>query len=127
MSFRRGFARRTDSTHREIAAGLRAAGCSVIDLMPFEAGIPDLLVGVPRGPFRHRNMLLEIKPTDAKGRPVSHGAKRSLARQAAWAECWRGDAPIFAGTLSEALARLGLVKSASEDRAGMANVEPSEF
>jgi len=94
---------RKDGTHAAVVAALRAAGCSVVDLSQLGGGVPDLLVGV-----RGRNVLLEVKAPDARGR-ISAGAARSSAGQADWARAWRGHPVHVVVGPDHALMALGLV------------------
>ena len=95
MTFR---VHRADANTKEIVAGLRAAGRSVLMISSPVPGVPDLLVG-----YRGIMWLADIKKVDAKGR-VSAGAASSRVRQAAWAAMWRGG-PVHEWTsLEQALA-----------------------
>lgn len=83
---------RKDTNHRSIAAGLRAAGCSVCDMAAVGDGFPDLVVG--RG---GRTYLLEIKaeagrPTEAQIDFIAH---------------WRGGPLSVVRSLDEALRIVG--------------------
>ena len=52
-------AAKVDANHRDIVAGLRKAGCSVISLAAVGNGCPDLLVG-----RAGQNFLFEVKDGD---------------------------------------------------------------
>lgn len=102
MRFRRA---RRDASHAAIVAGLRAYGCSVLELHAVGSGCPDLLVGARRGDF-----LVEVKtPGSAYARKPS--GKRQLPtaeKQALFRARWRGHPVAIVTTLNEALAAVGL-------------------
>ena len=90
-----------DLNHRAIVSGLRAAGCSVLDLSSVGGGCPDILVGA-----RGRDHLLEIKHlTNGKLTP---GAKKSAVGQKEWHDRWRGHPVRVVYSLHEALNAVGI-------------------
>lgn len=91
---------KVDGNHKAIVAGLRAAGCSVLDLSACGGGVPDLLVG-----FNGRERLVEVK---SPGATKPHGKRRAetLDRQAEFAAAWRGVPVARVETLFEALAAM---------------------
>lgn len=123
MSFRRFAAARgkRDANHRDIVEALTRAGCSVMDTGGVGHGFPDVVVGV-----RGMTYLLEIKREWGKA-GVTRTARATRERQEAFRASWRGHPVQVVTSPESALRAVGVLKSASEDRAGMANVEPSEF
>lgn len=95
MTFR---THRADANTKGIVEGLRKAGRSVLMIASPHPGVPDLLVG-----YRGRMWLADIKSVSKTGK-VSAGAARSRARQAVWAETWRGVPVQEWSGLDEALA-----------------------
>lgn len=81
----RGGADRVDSNQSEIVDALRKCGCLVEILARLGRGVPDLLVGTPRG----RLILLEVK--DGSKAPSK---RRLSADEQAWHDRWRRF-PIF--------------------------------
>jgi hypothetical protein len=74
-------AARTDENHGAIVNALRALGASVQSLAMVGDDCPDLLVG-----FRGINLLMEVKPGEAKDK-----RRRELRpTQAEWFAKWRG-------------------------------------
>lgn len=92
-------AAKVDSSHAEIVAALRKAGCKVLSLAAVGSGCPDLLV---LEPVLHLLILMEIKSPD---QPKS---KRKLnPLQVAWHAEW-ANAPIaVVETAEQALAAIG--------------------
>lgn len=78
-----------DANHRDIRAGLEAAGATVDSKGPL-----DLLVG-----FRGANYLLEVKTAKGKLRPS----------QARFLSAWKGQA-VVVRTMDEALKAIGAVR-----------------
>lgn len=72
---------RTDSNQSEIVAAFRQAGASVAITSALGHGFPDLVVG-----FRGRNLLVEVKPGDAKD-PRQHQLSEDEQR---FVDGWRG-------------------------------------
>lgn len=68
-------AAKTDTNHQEIVEGLRATGCSVLDLSAVGKGCPDILVG-----RNGINVLMEIKTKNGK----------LNEKQVGWHESWKG-------------------------------------
>jgi Holliday junction resolvase len=91
-----------DVNHAGIVAGLRAAGCSVLELHAVGSGCPDLLVG--------RSGLTALMEIKRPGREKPHGASElaTAAAQAAFAEAWRGCPVLTVSSLEEALRALGV-------------------
>ncbi len=78
-----------DANHNRIVAGLRAAGCSVLDLSAVGDGCPDILVGVSG-----HNILFEIKD----GEKVKSQTKLN-DRQIEFFDSWRGTAYVVKSLL----------------------------
>lgn len=93
---------KVDANHRAIVAGLRAAGCSVLDLSACGSGVPDLLVG--RAGFER---LLEVKRPDWTG-PQGEVQKRTHAAQEDFAARWRGMKVKRVLSVEDALAAMGV-------------------
>lgn len=99
----RRYARRVDSTQREIVETLEAV-CGVSGVQKIDpvggaqAGVPDLLVG-----FRGVNYLIEVK---------SPGGSLSV-KQEEWHDAWPGARVAVVSTPAEALAAIGLRARAS--------------
>lgn len=100
MSFRRFAARRgkQDANAPAIIAALKSVGAIVVNLHAVGGGCPDLLVG-----FHGLSVLMEIK-IDAK--PSQNPGVR--ARQAAFADTWRGGPCVRVHSVAQALEALGL-------------------
>ena len=94
---------RKDKNHSAIVEALRYAGCSVLDLSQLGRGVPDILVG-----RNGSDQLVEIKSLDDRMK-MSSGAERSLARQIAWSNMWRGKPVRIVSTASEALNAVGVL------------------
>jgi hypothetical protein len=94
---------RRDANHAAIVAGLRAAGCSVLELHAVGGGCPDLLVGAKSWDY-----LLEIKRPGWQRYAKSGTAPATLKRQADFRASWRGHPVAVVETLDQALAAVGL-------------------
>ena len=92
---------RRDANHAEIVAGLRAAGCSVVELHAVGSGVPDILAA--RGGLMR---LIEIMT--AAGLKGRHGNPATTAKQVAFREAWRGPAVVVVSSLAEAFAAVGV-------------------
>ena len=94
---------KVDANHRAIVAALKAAGCSVLELQAVGGGCPDLLVG--RAGW---DRLVEIKRPGVGGK--ARGVKQAAtnAKQAEFADSWRGAAVVRAETIEQALAAVGV-------------------
>lgn len=101
MRYRRA---KLDSTHAPMVELFEACGCSVLDLAAVGGGCPDVLVG-----RNGRSVLVEFKRPGWK--PTIKGNEAvTAARQALWAERWRGCPIVRVQTEIDAravLARLG--------------------
>jgi Holliday junction resolvase len=64
---------RTDSNQTAIVQALRDCGCQVLSLAPMGAGVPDILIGTPKG-----LILVEIK--DGSKPPSQRRLTRDEAR-----------------------------------------------
>lgn len=85
-------AAKTDANHQEIVRGLRATGCTVLDLSGVGQGCPDIMVG--RAGI---NWLFEIK--DGKKPP---SARKLTEAEQAFFQTWRGNVQIV-NSLDEAI------------------------
>jgi len=86
-------ARKVDANQPAIVEALRKAGASVEVLSAVGRGVPDLMVG-----WRGRNLLMECKNIDGRGRKTTRD-------QDEWHAHWRGSVVIVASP-AEALAAL---------------------
>lgn len=91
-------AAKVDRNQPEIVAALRKAGATVESLAAVGCGVPDLLVG-----FQGRTVLIEVKDG---ARPKSE--RQLTTDQIEWHASWRGDTCVVAGTVTEALAAIGV-------------------
>jgi hypothetical protein len=99
------YALRRDSSHREIADGLRAVGARVVELFDVDLAVE----------FRGRAWLIECKNPDVKSKRTGllrKGDQRSK-KQAALKEIF-GPQYAYAFDLNEALTIIGAVKSLPE-------------
>ena len=89
-------ARRVDSNHADIVAGLRSVGARVLDLSAVGKGCPDLAVA-----FRGRCTMLEVKRSDG---PPSKAQQNDAQRefQASWAAPY-----VVVRTIEDALVAIG--------------------
>lgn len=91
-------AKKVDSNHSQIVAGLRAIGATVRSTAMVGQGFPDVAVG-----FKGRTVLLEIKD----GEKSASRRKLTLAEEA-FHDGWRGAAAIVT-SLDDALAAIGAI------------------
>lgn len=100
-----------DANAAKIVAALRAIGCSVEYIASvYSAGVPDLLVGVPRGTtvlgetsMPRTTVLMEVK------RPKRGRLRES---QSSFIATWRGGPVVVVTDVDSALAALGLRRAA---------------
>lgn len=92
---------RRDKNHLEIAAGLVAHGCTVVDTSAVGGGFPDLVVGA-----RGVTHLLEVKNPDR--RTKGDNAAKTLAKQEKFLSWWRGAPVSTVRTLVEAARAVGV-------------------
>ena len=85
-------ARRTDSNQKEIVAGLRRIGATVLDLHELGKGAPDVLIGIGGN-----NYLVEIKSTNGKLTPA----------EIEFLASWKGNA-VIVHNVEEAFRAIGL-------------------
>lgn len=86
---------KVDRNQKEIVAGLRAVGCSVLHLHGVHDGCPDILVG-----YRNRNILLEIKSSPQAKLNLTPAQEKFFAT-------WRGQAAVVC-SLEEAMDVVGV-------------------
>lgn len=92
-------AARIDRNHAEIVRALRASGCTVESLARVGAGVPDLLVGVPRViPCPRTTVLIEAK---------DHGCALNEL-QVEWHARWRGGPLVTVWGVEDALRACGV-------------------
>lgn len=91
-------AARIDANQPEIVKALRAVGACVQSLAAVGDGVPDLLVGM-----RGETFLIEIKDGQ---RPPSE--RQLTADQIEWHAGWRGGRCVVVGSVTEALAAIGV-------------------
>lgn len=94
---------KVDANHRAIVAGLRAAGCSVLELHAVGGGCPDLLVG--RAGW---DRLIEVKREGWTPPSPRSSEGPTYAKQREFADAWRGAPVVQATTLEDALAAMGV-------------------
>jgi Holliday junction resolvase len=82
----------------EIVSALRKVGADVQSLAAVGDGVPDLLVG-----FRGQTVLIEVKDGQ---RPPSE--RQLTDDQIKWHAAWRGGRCVVVGSVSEALAAIGV-------------------
>jgi hypothetical protein len=96
-------AARVDRNQREIVAGLKKIGASVLLLHTVGQGCPDVLVG-----FRGRNVLLEIKD----GGKIASAQKLTDAQQL-FVASWRGQHAVVNSVAAAVQVVLGVTNGAA--------------
>lgn len=98
----------TDANHAAVVTALRAVGVSVQSLARMGDGVPDLLIGLLDARGVPVNLLVEIKPGDAKDK-----RQRALNdNEQKWHARWKGQVRIIE-SVEDAIALVESVRRAA--------------